>query len=520
MSPLSTFFGMDRMAKRLRNGVVRFAFAALAIGMLPASLAAQVIDGDCIYTLTLFDKSGNGWDGTGIIQSGTPSTVDMIIGGVHHDGLTLLGVAPTVSFTYEVNNGEIVQLIYHSEGGDYDNRYTLTDCYGNLIFYTCLPYPGPFIAPVPGLAYSAPVNCGAARPTDCRGGITVCGFTHVSNTVSTFGCTQDVEGGRNTDGFSCLIDHEIVGTWYYFSPTEVGNLDFTITPDSIVPEDGYNFSLWGPFANAQCPDTWPIRCGNGSVTDRPTGLNSTLAPGDNDYDDEYGSDGWASELLITPGDVGKVYALYIQGDDGSGEGQHFNLDFSGPALNCSVLPIELLDLYAQARENSVDVIWATASERNSERYEVQRSFDDSSYTTIGTLPAAGDADYITYYAFTDEAPGPGANYYRLKEVDRDGAVTITRTVVALMNGSQQTPLLFPNPATETLNVTFTAFKDGTAVLSVRDALGRIVKEQDSAVQRGQPTVRIPMDDLQPGCYSLSVTLPTGIVARAGSFVKQ
>ncbi len=304
---------------------------------------------------------------------------------------------------------------------------------------------------------------------------------------------------------------EGIGTWYYFSPSATGDLIFTISPTSPA---NYDFSLWGPYISAQCPTGNPIRCSTKNTTSS-TGLNTSA------LDQWDTGDGWASKLVIAAAQVNKVYVLYVK-KTSAGTGQDFTLSFPSPspALYCGILPIELIDLQAQARERVVDVTWATATEQNSDHYDIQRSFDGADYSTIGTLPAAGDAQYRTDYAFTDNTPGPGANYYHLKEVDRDGAITITRTVVALMEGATQVPVIFPNPVTGTLNVSFTAFRDGIAVLSVRDALGRIVKEQSSAVQRGEQTVRFPMDDLQRGCYSLQVALPSGIVARGGTFVKQ
>gem|GEM_PF-3221497 len=461
--------------------------------------------GDCTYTLTLNDANGNGWNNANYF--GNTSTVEILINGVSYGTYTQTYNNGTAPITFGVNNGQLVQLIYDGSGPSQNqNSFGLTACSGTVLLT-------PVASPASGVDYSATVDCGHAPPTDCLGAVTVFGPTPVHNAISNSGCTTDITTSNHGSGSSnsCMAS-EGIGTWYYFSPTETGTLTFTITPSPTAAN--YDFSLWGPYGSAQCPVGPPIRCSVRSSTGA-TGLRTA----DNGDSFDTNNNAWASPLTIGAAQVGQVYVLYIK--KATGTGQDFNLTFTGAALNGTVLPIELLDLYAQPRDQSVDVIWATASERNSERYEIQRSFDDSSYVTIGTLPAAGDAEYTTYYAFTDEAPGLGvANYYRLKEVDRDGAVTITRTVVALMDGATQVPVLFPNPATDMLNVSFGAFSDGIAVITVHDALGRIMKEQQSPVQRGQQTVRIPMDDLRTGCYSVQVLLPSGIIVRGGTFVKQ
>ncbi|NJN35007.1 MAG: T9SS C-terminal target domain-containing protein, partial [Saprospiraceae bacterium] len=64
---------------------------------------------------------------------------------------------------------------------------------------------------------------------------------------------------------------------------------------------------------------------------------------------------------------------------------------------------------------------ATASERNGSHFDVQRSKDGKTFTTIGQVKAVGNSLTLQRYEFSDENPLSGTNYYRLNAVDLDGA---------------------------------------------------------------------------------------------------
>jgi hypothetical protein len=72
--------------------------------------------------------------------------------------------------------------------------------------------------------------------------------------------------------------------------------------------------------------------------------------------------------------------------------------------------------------------WSTIQESNSAYYEVQRSNDETNFTSIGQVSAHAYSTIKQAYTFTDEHPLNGINYYRLKEVDASGLSTFTKTI--------------------------------------------------------------------------------------------
>ncbi len=92
------------------------------------------------------------------------------------------------------------------------------------------------------------------------------------------------------------------------------------------------------------------------------------------------------------------------------------------SINQSALPVELTHFEVQQTNDSqVEIRWSTASEINTEFFEVQKSEDGITYAPIGRVLASGSAHESTSYRLLDKALQPGTFYYRLRMVDLDGS---------------------------------------------------------------------------------------------------
>ncbi|MFD1467699.1 T9SS type A sorting domain-containing protein [Hymenobacter caeli] len=148
------------------------------------------------------------------------------------------------------------------------------------------------------------------------------------------------------------------------------------------------------------------------------------------------------------------------------------------------LPVELVAFTAKAVANRDALLnWATASEKNSAYFDVERSFDGTagSFAKIGQVAGQGSKTSRTDYALTDANVAPKATgpvYYRLKQVDADGttsyspvqSVAFTKVTVA----AEAT--LYPNPATTASGTTLdlSMLPAGTYQVNLVDATGRSV----------------------------------------------
>ncbi|MGI4872658.1 MAG: hypothetical protein ACRYFX_15970 [Janthinobacterium lividum] len=155
---------------------------------------------------------------------------------------------------------------------------------------------------------------------------------------------------------------------------------------------------------------------------------------------------------------------------------------------------------------AVRVAWATASETNSARFEVERSSDGVSFAAFRTVAAAGSSPTSHSYILIDAALPAGARllYYRLRQVDVDGTPSYSSVRVVAV-GLASPVVLFPNPARA---ATTLAGAEPGAVMQVLDALGHLVA---MATADATGTARLPLPaGLAPGVY---VVRAGGQVAR-------
>ena len=142
-------------------------------------------------------------------------------------------------------------------------------------------------------------------------------------------------------------------------------------------------------------------------------------------------------------------------------------------LNALPLPVELVAFTATAEGPvAVRLAWATASEKNSAAFEVERSADGTAFTRIGTVAAAGSSGAPRSYALRDGLLPVGSPvlYYRLRQVDADGTAAYSPVRTVVLRGQPGGLTLAPNPA----RLTALAGAPPLAPVTVFDAVGRLV----------------------------------------------
>lgn len=85
------------------------------------------------------------------------------------------------------------------------------------------------------------------------------------------------------------------------------------------------------------------------------------------------------------------------------------------------LPIVWGDFWLQLVQQTVKLQWQTLTEINTAHFEVERSLDGLIFESIGRLKATGYSAVPRNYHFVDHSPPSGIIYYRLRQVDVDGA---------------------------------------------------------------------------------------------------
>ena len=85
----------------------------------------------------------------------------------------------------------------------------------------------------------------------------------------------------------------------------------------------------------------------------------------------------------------------------------------------STLPVKLVNFAAKRIHNTTQLNWQTASESNSDHFEIERSKPGGTFIKIGEVNAVGNSNQLRSYQFIDNDPEKGFNIYRLKQIDKD-----------------------------------------------------------------------------------------------------
>jgi hypothetical protein len=184
------------------------------------------------------------------------------------------------------------------------------------------------------------------------------------------------------------------------------------------------------------------------------------------------------------------------------------------------LPIVLSQFSArQAGDAGVLIMWQTTSETNNFGFYLQRKHaDDAAFTDVAGAFIAGHGTTIQpqSYMFTDASGTPGAWWYRLKQVDLDGAIRYSDPirVEAVTGVSTTVPMSaflaqnYPNPFNPSTTIGFGLPERSYVTLRVFNALGQEVTVlQNGEMEAGLHTVSFDARTLPSGMYWY--TLQTG-----------
>jgi len=143
------------------------------------------------------------------------------------------------------------------------------------------------------------------------------------------------------------------------------------------------------------------------------------------------------------------------------------------------LPVELTEFTVRAvKKQDAQLAWRTASEKNNDHFDVERSLTGTDFVKISQVKGQGTSSTPTDYALTDigiGAKASGVVYYRLKQVDTDGTATFSPVrTVSFANLAAPAISLSPNPATDATQLDLTQLPTSTYQVRVLDVTGRLV----------------------------------------------
>jgi hypothetical protein len=190
----------------------------------------------------------------------------------------------------------------------------------------------------------------------------------------------------------------------------------------------------------------------------------------------------------------------------------------------SVLPVSIVSFTGERQGSLNNLKWNTATEINSSGFEVERSFDGINFTRIGYVPAkteTGNSNSLLTYEYHDKRRIPGNNYYRLRQIDRDGTSKLSHIV--LLKGKQDflsISNLYPNPAKEKINVIVATPLNQKLSIVITDAAGKTIRQQQTETIAGENIFSVSTNKLAPGTYLLRILCTDSCETVSTRFIKE
>ena len=202
--------------------------------------------------------------------------------------------------------------------------------------------------------------------------------------------------------------------------------------------------------------------------------------------------------------------------------RYSSLYFQNIDISLTTLPVSYSSFNAYAVNNStVNLSWITQNETNNDRFEVERSFDELDFQTVGIIfTAEENSNSSNNYNFNDKSSALNCHnvaYYRLKQVDIDGNYTYSAVKVVRLNSgagslNNISVQVYPNPYMDNINLNFNSNVGSPAVIRMINSAGQVILSQQTAIMQGNNNIQLNNLSSQiPGVYFVDAVIDGKVI---------
>lgn len=167
----------------------------------------------------------------------------------------------------------------------------------------------------------------------------------------------------------------------------------------------------------------------------------------------------------------------------------------------SPLPVELTSFDGTCVDSRVELKWSTASETNNSHFEVEKSTDGIAWSMIGVVNGSGNSQETVQYSFVDSDLSSTTAYYRLKQVDNDGAANYTNLVSAGCDVVDGTELVNVWDNGTEVNLMVSSTVEGVYDVTLMDAHSKgMATLRNQQINKGITYLSIPKNSIATGVY--------------------
>jgi hypothetical protein len=177
--------------------------------------------------------------------------------------------------------------------------------------------------------------------------------------------------------------------------------------------------------------------------------------------------------------------------------------------NKGVLPVLFNNFRGTLLNNSVKLSWSVLDGTQISSTNIERSFNGTAYTTIGSVVGKNISTEFTY-DYTDNSLPTSATkvFYRLKFLEKNGQHPYSGTIVfSLIKNNNSGLRVMPNPVNDKIQLSFEVNSTGNADITIVNSQGQNMQVFKYPVEKGNNNIPLNnLGNLSAGLYIIRVNI--------------
>jgi hypothetical protein len=155
-------------------------------------------------------------------------------------------------------------------------------------------------------------------------------------------------------------------------------------------------------------------------------------------------------------------------------------------------------------KGKVQTQWETISEKEVDRFVIERSTNGIDFIAIGTEKVTANSYSLKAHTLDDPKAKLGINYYRLKTIDLDGKIAYSKIIAVTVDTQNTDNILtvYPNPTLVGNEINITGIEKSEVSVQITTTLGQVLFDKTSNHSGGTLSIS---QYLAAGVYFVKIT---------------
>jgi len=229
------------------------------------------------------------------------------------------------------------------------------------------------------------------------------------------------------------------------------------------------------------------------------------------------------DIAISP-NGGCIWAVIdssgsTSGPTGGFSGSSSNTKDGGKILkltykNLIPLPVNFLTFNGSLlTDKTVRLNWLATTDAAHSYFDVERSSDNLNFVSIGSVTTG------TPYSFIDPSPDIGNNYYRIRQINRDGGSKYSKIINIIYEPSAYIVSAYPNPVHDVLYIKVASPQADNLQIQITDMQGRMLYSQNKFVDNSAINFQVDCRTWPSQLYLLKIVGSDGKIITVQKIMK-